>query len=91
MNIYPTKMYHEFTTVFNSSLPPSGLVTLTIHNGFHPLSSPLLLELHDSVAKILNATGINEAVQILLREEQETIRGLTSDGSTNIERLLLVF
>ena len=74
----------------NACFPPNRLVTLATHSAFDPLPSPLLLELHDSVAKILNATGMSEIVEAL-REEQETIRGLASNGSTNIERLLLVF
>lgn len=90
MNTYRIKTYPGWTSVLNASLPPDRLVTLVTHSGLHSLPSPLLLELHDSVAKILNATGVSEVVEIL-RDEQETIRGLASNGSTNIERLLLVF
>lgn len=90
MNTYRIKTYPGCASVLNASLPPDRLVTLVTHSGLHPLPNPLLLELHDSVAKILNATGMSEVVEIL-RDEQENIRGLASNGSTNIERLLLVF
>lgn len=82
--------YPGYTTNLNLHLPPSRQVTFAPHSGLYPLPSPLLLELHDSVAKILNATGMSEVVDTV-RDEQETIRGLASDGSTDIERLLLVF
>lgn len=90
MNTYRIKTYPGCASVLNACFPPDRLVTLVSHCGVHPLPSPLLLELHDSVAKILNATGMSEILETL-RDEQETMSGLASNGSTNIERLLLVF
>lgn len=87
---YRIKIYSGFNSILNSSLPVNRTVTLIIHNGLYPSSSPLLLELHDAVAKILNATEMSEIVE-MLRDEHESIRDLASDGSINIEKLLLVF
>ena len=89
-HIYLIKTYPGFGSILNPHLPVNRTVTLTIRSGLYPPPSPLLLELHDAVAKILNATGMSEIIE-MLREEHESIRGLASDGSTNIEKLLLVF
>lgn len=82
--------YSKYKTNLGVFLPSSRQITFVSHSGLYSLPSPLLLELHDSVAKILNAIGMSEMVN-KVRDEQYSIRGLASDGSTNIERLLLVF
>lgn len=89
-HIYRIKTYSGFNSILNSSLPANRTVTLTNHSPLYPPPNPLLLELHDAVAKILNATEMSEIIE-MLRDEHESIRGLASDGSTNIEKLLLVF
>lgn len=74
--------YPGYTTNLNLHLPPSRQITFAFHSELYPLPSPLLLELHDSVAKILNATNMNEKIETI-QDEQNSIRGLASDGSTN--------
>ena len=90
MNTYHIITYSKYTTTLSLHLPSNRQITFVSHSGLYSLPSPLLLELHDSVAKILNAIGMSEMVNTA-RNEQDSIRGLASDGSTNIERLLLVF
>jgi hypothetical protein len=54
------------------------------------LPSRTILQTHASLAKILHASGMAETIHKIM-EEREELQYLASDGSTNIQRLLLVF
>ena len=69
---YRIKTYPGFNSILSSSLPVNRTVTLTSHDWRFPPPSPLLLELHDAVAKILNATGMSEIIE-MLQDEHESI------------------
>ncbi|KAH3069623.1 hypothetical protein KXV27_002697 [Aspergillus fumigatus] len=63
-------------------------ITCTTHNGSE-LPSKFLLETHAAIAEILHASGQGEKIDELLRE-WEDIGCLASDGSTDLESLLLL-
>ena len=90
-NVYRIKTYPRFTDSYlNPYIPASGHVTFESHSGSHPLPSPLFLEVHAAIARILHATGMGEAIDKSL-EERINICCLANNWSTDIERLLLAF
>lgn len=54
------------------------------------LPSRTILQTHTALAKILHASGMAETIHKIM-EEREELQCLASDGSTNIQRFLLVF
>ncbi|EAW19001.1 HNH endonuclease signature motif containing protein [Aspergillus fischeri NRRL 181] len=89
LNQYRLKTFRRFTRNLRYHLPESGVVNLICHDGRYPLPSPELLQLHCSVANILNATGRGEKIDRILRDYGAT-GALARDGSTNISELLSV-
>ena len=68
-------------------LPPSGSVTFVNHNNHHELPSPILLQVHATIARILHATGKAEQADKLLRDKDD-IGVLAKDGGTDVAALL---
>ncbi|GIJ98286.1 hypothetical protein Aspvir_000402 [Aspergillus viridinutans] len=89
LNQYRLKTFPSCTRNLRYHLPKSGVVNLICHDGRYPLPSPELLQLHCSVANILNATGRGEKIDRILRDYVAT-GALARDGSTNISELLSV-
>ncbi|GIJ89091.1 hypothetical protein Asppvi_008020 [Aspergillus pseudoviridinutans] len=89
LNQYRLKTFRGCTRNLRHHLPKSGIVNLVCHDGRYPLPSPELLQLHCSVAHILNATGRGEKIDRILRDYGAT-GALARDGSTNISELLSV-
>lgn len=90
-NTYKVKTYGDFDNWLFDRMPAPNehgdrLVTLTQHTG-HALPSPVLLEAHAVIAEILHASGQGEQIDEILRD-WDSIRCLSSDGSTDLERLL---
>jgi hypothetical protein len=83
------KTYPDFPSGLLSFLPPSRLVRFTSLSG-HALPSPILLELHATIGRVLHASGLGQVIDKILRE-REGVRVLAENGSTNVERLLLAF
>jgi len=75
--------------MYLSWFPKDGVVKLTSHDPSVPLPSPILLGAHAAIAKVLHATGLGEAIDKIM-EEREDIRCLASDGTTDVEALLLI-
>ncbi|OJJ42576.1 hypothetical protein ASPZODRAFT_137195 [Penicilliopsis zonata CBS 506.65] len=71
------------------ALPTSSKVTLVAHDGRDELPSPILLQLHAAIAKILHATGRADATEKVLRD-YDAIEVIARDGSTNLAALLSV-
>lgn len=88
-NTHVVKTYPNFETPLKANLPVANLLTLTAHDGRDALPSPILLEVHASIARILHATGMGELIERILRERDE-IGQCAANGSTELERLLVV-
>ena len=69
------------------ALPSSGFVTFVNHNNHHELPSPILLQVHATIARILHATGKAEQADKLLRDKDD-IGVLAQDGGTDVAALL---
>lgn len=54
------------------------------------LPSSVVLQIHATLSKILHASGMGKHIDDVMRE-RDRIRGLSSDGSTDISRLLFAF
>ncbi|KAJ9191517.1 hypothetical protein DTO164E3_8803 [Paecilomyces variotii] len=98
----PTGAPHEYkilrfkkqSTALNVFLPPPNsrgdcIVRFKKHADVD-LPNPVLLETHAALAKILHASGMAEYIENIL-EEREHVRCLSSDGTTDIGRLLFAF
>jgi hypothetical protein len=83
------RRYDEIPTVWEQFIPQNDVVRLTSHDHSVPLPSPVLLGVHATVAKVLHASGLAEVINEIM-EEKEGIGCLASDGTTDIERLLLI-
>ncbi|KAK2768458.1 hypothetical protein FQN54_000313 [Arachnomyces sp. PD_36] len=83
-NTYEIKLY-DFETSYTHFLPPpneQGIRTVKFKKHFDcQLPSPILLETHAAIAKILHATGRGEAIDEILQKRVET-RCLAPDGSS---------
>ncbi|KAJ9249239.1 hypothetical protein DTO207G8_6893 [Paecilomyces variotii] len=94
-NEYKILRFEKQSTFLNSALPnPNAqgdrIVTFRKHADDVDLPSPVLLETHAALAKILHASGMAEYIEKIL-DEREGIRCLSSDGTTDIGRLLFAF
>ncbi|KAL1969865.1 hypothetical protein VTN77DRAFT_7374 [Rasamsonia byssochlamydoides] len=94
-NTYVIRTYPGFQRGLIRDLPPPNannerLVTFKKHGNNCDLPSPVLLDTHAAIAKILHASGKAEDIERILRDREET-RCLAPDGSTDIERLLLAW
>ncbi|KAB8229459.1 HNH endonuclease signature motif containing protein [Aspergillus alliaceus] len=86
------RIWHSFTTglpLYAHSFPQDRIITLKAQDGRYPLPSPILIETHYLIARIINATGRGEVVNDILRDYNETPT-LARDGTTDISRLLSV-
>ena len=70
-------------------LPQDGVVKLTNHDPSVPLPNPTLLGVHAAIAKVLHASGLGKTIDAIM-EERENISCLASDGTTDVEALLLI-
>lgn len=88
-------MYHivrhkVIASIYDLFLPADGIVHFRRHgSATQPLPSTELLAAHHAVANILNAKGMAERIEELIRE-RETIRCLATDGSTDVGSLLFI-
>lgn len=89
-NRYRVKSFPRFTRYYRRSLPPSGFVTFTTHDGRYPLPHPILLAVHAAIANILYLTGHGEMIEKWMRDLEGMGGGLARDGSTNVGDLLSV-
>ncbi|KAL1962506.1 hypothetical protein VTN77DRAFT_9627 [Rasamsonia byssochlamydoides] len=87
-HVYQIKNYNPRSDV-KKHLPSSGIVAFTNYDPQYELPSPILLEVHAVIARILHATGKGEEADRLL-EEKDKIGVLAKDGSTNVRALLSV-
>lgn len=81
----------KYTTVLDILLPQPNahgdrIVKFEKHADVD-LPSPVLLQTHAALAKILHASGTAEYIDEIM-EEREELRCLASNGSTNVQRLL---
>lgn len=88
MHTYRVKTYHPFPTMYHVHLPPDRLITFTSHEPRYDLPSPIILEVHAVIARILHATGMGARIEDILREREE-MKFLASDGSTDVRSLLI--
>lgn len=65
------------------------IVKFESHNNVD-LPSRNLLQTHAALAKILHASGMAERIDKVM-EERDDIRGLASDGSSNVQKLLFAY
>lgn len=70
-------------------MPESGKVSSVDHDPRHELPSPVLLEVHAVVSKVLNITRKDREIDGLMRTWNEG-RTLVDGGSTDVEELLAV-
>ncbi|KAA8905569.1 hypothetical protein FN846DRAFT_744516 [Sphaerosporella brunnea] len=92
-NNYRVVRYPGFPTIHNRDIPPTGEVTLTAHNDPYNLlnlPSSSLLEAHAAIAKILHVTGMGRHIEKVL-EERRKIPCLETEGTTDLQSLLMVF
>ena len=86
-NTYNIKTYDPWPDFFDPFLPENRKVTFTA-GAPYALLSRHLLELHAAVARVLHLTGMGDKVDGVQRMRGD-IRCLASDGSTDVEALLL--
>lgn len=90
VHTYRIQKYTPNDLVVATLLPASGLVMFANNHGTsHELSSPALLEVHATIARILHATGKAKQVDKLQRDMGD-IDFLARDGSTDVAALLSV-
>lgn len=82
--MYRIITYRGFPTTVET--PEDGLVTLRSHNPRCRLPSPLLLELHSSIAQILHASGMGAYLEEILQDAEQT-RCSAANGSSDVEAL----
>ena len=87
-NRYLVKKYRRFPTAYGAYLPNDGYATFTAHDGRYPLPDEKLLTVHVAVGAILQASGMAEVIDRILRDRDET-PCLAADGSTPIGTLLM--
>ena len=83
------RRYRNFPTLYLQFLPKDDVVKLTSHDPSVPLPSPTFFKAHAAIARILHATGLGEAIDKIM-EERKDIGCLASDGTTDVEALLLI-
>ncbi|KAJ9227116.1 hypothetical protein DTO027B5_876 [Paecilomyces variotii] len=94
-DVYKILRFEKQSTALNIFLPPPNsrgdrIVRFQKYADDVDLPSPVLLETHAALAKILHASGMAEYIEKIL-DEREGIRCLSSDGTTDIGRLLFAF
>ncbi|KAH8811523.1 hypothetical protein F5884DRAFT_831332 [Xylogone sp. PMI_703] len=60
------------------------------HDDRYPLPAKELLELHSAIANVLHASGMGDVIDKVLKDLDE-LKGLASDGSTDVKMLLSAF
>ncbi|KAF8449896.1 hypothetical protein BDZ91DRAFT_669441 [Kalaharituber pfeilii] len=88
-NTYKIVRYPGCPSWYGRLLPENKRITLQSYSA-HKLPSPILLETHAAVAKVLHLTGMGEHIDRVFRE-REDLRCLAADGSTDVGRLMLVY
>lgn len=89
-DVYLLRQYGNIPTFYSKSFfPKDGVIKLTNHDPSVPLPSATLLGTHAAIAKVLHATGLGEAIDKIM-EERKDIGCLASDGTTDVEALLLI-
>ncbi|KAF8459174.1 hypothetical protein BDZ91DRAFT_742365 [Kalaharituber pfeilii] len=89
-NVYRIKTYRQFPSLWIRLLPENRVVTFTANDPSIPLPSRFLLEAHAAVAEILHISGMAEYIDDIMRD-RDRIGCLAHDGSTDIQRLMLIW
>ncbi|KAF8466346.1 hypothetical protein BDZ91DRAFT_658020, partial [Kalaharituber pfeilii] len=89
-NVYRIKTYRQFPSLWIRQLPENRVVTFTANDPSIPLPSRFLLEAHAAVAEILHISGMAEYIDDIMRD-RDRIGCLAHDGSTDIQRLMLIW
>lgn len=96
MIICPQDVVNTYRIMTYPNLPDSTKTlikssTVTLQSSAQtPAPNPYLLKAHAAIARILHMTAMGETIERIL-DERKDIGCLASDGSSNVQQLLLAF
>lgn len=94
-HVYTFKTFRHFPPNLRHSLPTDGIVTMQQAIGSEDvnLPSPVFLDCHHRIAEVLNASGMGEVIEKLIREWEdikiyESHGSLDPLGGSDVSRIL---